>query len=173
MMSQDFFVAGSMTVFVAQASRLQVVQASSPASAMSKMVCISSKPEVSATSGSHKPSCAHALLFDKIFIAKSAQNVYCSLRKVNDLRDLVLGVFWRCFKRNERKGNDMEDKIGMDAGKIWEKLSTSGPLTQTDLSKKMNLSAPELQRAIGWLAREGKISEIRDAKGNVKIGLKQ
>jgi hypothetical protein len=36
----------------------------------------------------------------------------------------------------------------------------------------LNLKAPELNRALGWLAREGKIGEIRDAKGNVKIGLR-
>lgn len=67
----------------------------------------------------------------------------------------------------------MEDKIGTDAGKVWAKLNTSGPLSPTELSKNLNLKAPELDRAVGWLARESKVAEVRDAKGNVKIGLKQ
>jgi hypothetical protein len=67
----------------------------------------------------------------------------------------------------------MEDKIGANAGKVFINISESGPRTQTELSKNLNLSALDLNRAIGWLAREGKVGEIRGAKGNVKIGLKQ
>jgi hypothetical protein len=66
----------------------------------------------------------------------------------------------------------VEEQIGADAGKVWSRLNECGPQTVTALGKDLNLKAPELNRALGWLAREGKIGEIRDAKGNVKIGLR-
>jgi predicted transcriptional regulator len=67
----------------------------------------------------------------------------------------------------------MQDQIGTNAGKVFISLSERGPQTKTELSKNLNLSALDLNRAIGRLVREGKVGEIRDAKGNVKIGPKQ
>lgn len=61
--------------------------------------------------------------------------------------------------------------IGKNAGLVWEELSSNGPVTIASLKKSRNLSEVEVQRAIGWLAREDKI--IFDQKGkSVLIGLK-
>ena len=52
----------------------------------------------------------------------------------------------------------MSDSIGSAAGVIWEYLEKNGPATATKIGKDTALDAKELQRAIGWLAKEGKLS---------------
>ncbi len=47
--------------------------------------------------------------------------------------------------------------FGKNAGKIWNTLKKSGPLTETNLLSKSRLSHNDLHAAIGWLARENKI----------------
>ena len=49
------------------------------------------------------------------------------------------------------------DLIGDTAGKIWHALA-AGPLTLAALKKSVNGSDELVQIAIGWLAREGKLS---------------
>ncbi|MCW8129175.1 MAG: winged helix-turn-helix domain-containing protein [Planctomycetota bacterium] len=66
----------------------------------------------------------------------------------------------------------MEEIIGGNAGKIWSVLSKQGPLSASALGRATSLKASELDRAIGWLAREGKLTFSPDAKGTIKIGLK-
>jgi hypothetical protein len=47
--------------------------------------------------------------------------------------------------------------IGETAGKIWTLLDRSGKMTVSMLEKKVKSPAREVQMAVGWLAREGKI----------------
>ncbi len=60
----------------------------------------------------------------------------------------------------------MEKQIGEAAGKVWQALHKS-PMTVTRLSSVAALSAMLTAQAIGWLAREGKITSEDTSKGVV------
>ena len=48
--------------------------------------------------------------------------------------------------------------IGTWAGQVWNALNESGKLTVIGLKKATKLKEKELYAALGWLAREGKVS---------------
>ena len=48
--------------------------------------------------------------------------------------------------------------IGTWAGQVWNALNESGKLTVKELKKATKLKEKELYAALGWLAREGKVS---------------
>lgn len=48
--------------------------------------------------------------------------------------------------------------IGTWAGQVWNALNESGKLTVNGLKKATKLKEKELYAALGWLAREGKVS---------------
>jgi hypothetical protein len=54
---------------------------------------------------------------------------------------------------------DVNIVFGINAGKIWRTLDSSGPLTKIQLMDRIELEENELFRAIGWLARENKINK--------------
>jgi predicted RNA-binding protein (virulence factor B family) len=56
--------------------------------------------------------------------------------------------------------------IGDAAGKVWEYLDKNGPSSVTKLTTETGISKNEIQRAIGWLAKEDKI--FFDAKGRTE-----
>jgi hypothetical protein len=58
----------------------------------------------------------------------------------------------------------MERVIGEAAGKVWQALS-KGPLGFTEIPKATKLPVDLTNQAIGWLAREGKVSRVTSAKG--------
>jgi len=65
----------------------------------------------------------------------------------------------------------MVDKIGTDAGKVWNELELNGEMTTGILKKNLEMSPFDLNVAIGWLAREGKI--VISRQGNmIKVQLK-
>lgn len=48
--------------------------------------------------------------------------------------------------------------LGQAAGKIWATLNESEtPVSATKLAESTGLDKNQVQRALGWLAREGKI----------------
>jgi len=51
------------------------------------------------------------------------------------------------------------EEIGQNAGKIWKVLNLQGPLTESRLMSSTMLDENQFQAAIGWLARENKISK--------------
>ncbi|MBN1280677.1 MAG: winged helix-turn-helix domain-containing protein [Candidatus Thermoplasmatota archaeon] len=53
----------------------------------------------------------------------------------------------------------LTEEFGWNAGKVWKILSTNGPLREDVLLKTTKLSEDELWTAVGWLARENKISK--------------
>ncbi len=58
-----------------------------------------------------------------------------------------------------------KDQIGFNAGKIWQKLEKD--LTNTDINKikrDLKMNSMELGTALGWLARENKITFFPDEK---------
>jgi hypothetical protein len=61
------------------------------------------------------------------------------------------------------------DEYGRNAGKIWEALNTDGCLTQTKLIRNTKLKKDEFNSAIGWLARENKISKQNTKHGSSYI----
>jgi hypothetical protein len=60
--------------------------------------------------------------------------------------------------------------IGEVAGTVWKMLAENGPLTMAKLVKRVGEPRDLVMQAIGWLAREGKIS-IDDSGRNRLIGL--
>jgi hypothetical protein len=48
--------------------------------------------------------------------------------------------------------------IGTNAGAVWQALSTADSLSLKQLKKATKLKDKEVFAAIGWLAREGKIT---------------
>jgi Mn-dependent DtxR family transcriptional regulator len=62
-------------------------------------------------------------------------------------------------------------EIGFNAGKIWELLNEKGEQPVKEMIKKLKLSTSDFHMAMGWLAREGKIS-YSENKGIMSVSLK-
>jgi hypothetical protein len=58
----------------------------------------------------------------------------------------------------------LKEKIGQDAGLIWTALESNGTLEFKALKKESKLKEKELLCALGWLAREGKVTFHEDEK---------
>jgi hypothetical protein len=54
---------------------------------------------------------------------------------------------------------DVIERFGQSAGKIWKTLNKYGVLTESTLKKNTRLTDKEFYAAVGWLARENKISK--------------
>ncbi|MEF3074654.1 winged helix-turn-helix domain-containing protein [Methylobacter sp. Wu1] len=52
----------------------------------------------------------------------------------------------------------MSYTIGEAAGKIWRYLDENGPASVTKVTSETGISKNDIQRAIGWLAKEDKLS---------------
>lgn len=52
----------------------------------------------------------------------------------------------------------MSDLIGSAAGTVWKYLNLEGETSVSKLGKATSLDTKTLQRAIGWLAKEGKLT---------------
>jgi len=52
----------------------------------------------------------------------------------------------------------MIERIGTNAGKVWTVLDEAGRQNVKEVKKTTKLTDKDLYAAIGWLAREGKIS---------------
>jgi hypothetical protein len=52
---------------------------------------------------------------------------------------------------------EITEKIGTNAGKIWNTINTYGPQNQSALIKSTRLTLRDFYEAVGWLAREDKI----------------
>lgn len=68
----------------------------------------------------------------------------------------------------------MNEEIGAAAGAIWQVLQDKGEMSLTQLKKATGQSAPLLDWAIGWLAREDKLDISRDPakRGTFRLRLK-
>ncbi|MBN1467608.1 MAG: winged helix-turn-helix domain-containing protein [Fusobacteriaceae bacterium] len=63
------------------------------------------------------------------------------------------------------------EKIGNDAGKIWESLNASPKQTIKSLEQATELKREEILLALGWLFKEDKIF-AETAGSSVKVSLK-
>lgn len=51
----------------------------------------------------------------------------------------------------------MKEKIGSDAGRVWNALNENGTKGVKDLKKALKLNDKDIYAAIGWLSREEKL----------------
>jgi len=56
----------------------------------------------------------------------------------------------------------IEATFGVNAGMVWQALSKLGTATPIMIKKETTLTLDDVYGALGWLAREGKIVQIRD-----------
>ena len=52
----------------------------------------------------------------------------------------------------------MTSVIGETAGTVWHHLKNHGPATTTQIQKSIGANAALTNQALGWLAREGKVT---------------
>ncbi|MGI9211345.1 MAG: winged helix-turn-helix domain-containing protein [Methylococcaceae bacterium] len=57
--------------------------------------------------------------------------------------------------------------IGTAAGRVWSYLYENGTASATKMTEVLELDKNEIQRAIGWLAREGKLSVEKKGKNEL------
>jgi hypothetical protein len=74
---------------------------------------------------------------------------------------LSINLFFEKFMLNE--------KIGINAGLIWKALE-SGEQNVKAVKKATKLTEKDLNLALGWLAREGKL-KFNEAEGEVYVSL--
>ena len=58
----------------------------------------------------------------------------------------------------------MVENIGIDAGKVWTRLEDKGRMNVRDLRKDIKLTERDTFAALGWLAKEGKITLEKDGR---------
>jgi hypothetical protein len=58
----------------------------------------------------------------------------------------------------------MNEEIGAVAGAIWHSLDVSGEMTLAKLKKEVKAESPFFDWAIGWLAREDKITLTQEKR---------
>ena len=62
-------------------------------------------------------------------------------------------------KRTYKIGEtNLTNKIGIDAGKIWEILGRNNEIDINAISRETEIDKMDCYLALGWLAREGKIT---------------
>jgi predicted HTH transcriptional regulator len=52
----------------------------------------------------------------------------------------------------------MSEIVGNTAGEIWKYLDKNGATTVAKLTRETKIEDKNIQRGIGWLAQEGKVS---------------
>jgi hypothetical protein len=61
------------------------------------------------------------------------------------------------------------DQIGDTAGLVWHYLNENGPRTLTQLAKDVDAPRDVIMQAIGWLAREDKLSIEEEARKKLVV----
>lgn len=64
----------------------------------------------------------------------------------------------------------LSEKIGTNAGLVWSALA-NGELNVKAVKKATKLNEKDLNMALGWLAREDKVS-FTEVEGELVVGLK-
>jgi hypothetical protein len=72
---------------------------------------------------------------------------------------------------NQKINIIMVEKIGCNAGKVWTQLDAAGRSNVKDLKKLTKLTDKDLYAAIGWLAREGKLT-LEEVDKEIFVSLK-
>jgi hypothetical protein len=66
----------------------------------------------------------------------------------------------------------MNTDVGLSAGLLWKALEESGALSITDIKAKTKLDQDMVMLALGWLAREDKVTLSRTPKKRIEVALK-
>ena len=66
---------------------------------------------------------------------------------------------------------ELQAQVGETAGKVWSLLNDRGPQTLAQLKKTLDGAGELVGFAIGWLAREDKVT-ITQEKKSLKVALK-
>jgi hypothetical protein len=61
----------------------------------------------------------------------------------------------------------MSESIGNVAGQVWQYLNKNGAQTVAKIAKESDIEMKQLQRAIGWLAKEDKVTIT--SKGRTEV----
>lgn len=61
----------------------------------------------------------------------------------------------------------MQDKIGEVAGKVWDQLQEKGEQSTSAVANALDEPQTKVNMAIGWLAKEGKLSFDTEGRGNL------
>ena len=64
------------------------------------------------------------------------------------------------------------EMIGDNAGRLWHYLAKKKAQTPAAAAKALNMRSAEIDRAIGWLAREDKLTFQKDKRGTLRMSLK-
>ena len=59
------------------------------------------------------------------------------------------------------------EQIGAAAGLVWQTLDVEGPMSLAKLTRTVDAPRDMVMQAIGWLAREDKLSIEEGARGRV------
>lgn len=74
--------------------------------------------------------------------------------------------------KKQASESDVTTAVGEVAGKVWRHLNAEGPLALSKLAKELREKPDRIAMAIGWLAREDKVTIT--VKGNgTRIALKE
>lgn len=65
---------------------------------------------------------------------------------------------WRDRRTYKIGETNLNNKIGSDAGKVWEVLNKRNEIDISAISRFANVEKRDCYCALGWLAREGKIT---------------
>lgn len=85
--------------------------------------------------------------------------------ELNNLLFLHISIYITIFASYiNKKINIMVEKIGADAGKVWTKLDKEGRMNVKDLRKVIKLTERDAFAALGWLAKEGKLTIEKDGR---------
>ncbi len=63
------------------------------------------------------------------------------------------------------------EQIGDTAGLVWHHLNENGPSTLSQLAKDVDAPRDVIMQAVGWLAREDKVS-VDEARGKKTVSLR-
>lgn len=64
----------------------------------------------------------------------------------------------------------MEAQIGTAAGVVWRTLDEHGAMTMGKLKQQTKLAEPVVLMAVGWLAREQKVT-LAKARNGLRVSL--
>jgi len=93
--------------------------------------------------------------------------------------DFYVGIGWlarenKIFKNGsvyQLKETNLTEKIGCDAGRVWNTLYTTKDINISTIAKISQIPLKNAYSAVGWLAREDKIKTNIDNK-KIKFVLK-
>ncbi len=65
---------------------------------------------------------------------------------------------------NETQSHSPIDQVGITAGEVWRILADQGGMSLAKLAKQADAPRDLVMQAVGWLARENKISIVAEKR---------